>query len=397
MKKVFFRIYQYISSKVQFILPWRKPDLIQGEDCYEKLIEQLKKDCVNKALIATTHGFVKRNTLNDLLVELENGNIEYIIYDKVTPDPTVSLVEDSLEVYSRNNCNGIIAFGGGSVMDLAKAIGARVARPNKSLNEMAGLFKVRKKIPPLYTIPTTAGTGSETTVASVITDEVTQHKYAINDISLIPKYAVLNPELLTGLPEFLTATTGMDALTHAVEAYTNKFGPKESRDYAEKAVKLIFENLQASYMDGENIEARNNMLVGSFYAGAAFTRAYVGNVHAIAHTLGGKYHVAHGHANAVLLPMVMRKYGESVYEDLSKLADIVGIKGVNNKDKSLKFIEEIEKLNEFMKIKNDFGDKIKIEDIDEMASWAYKEANPIYPVPVIWDIENYKEMIMSLK
>lgn len=397
MKKLIFRIYQYISSKVQFILPWRKPDLILGENCYEKLIDQVKKDNVSRVFIATTEGFIKRNTLKDLLQVLENGNIEYIIYDKVTPDPTVSLVEDSLEVYNKHNCNGIIAFGGGSVMDLSKAIGARVARPNKSLNEMAGLFKIRKEIPPLYAIPTTAGTGSETTVASVITDDITKHKYAINDISLIPKYAVLNPNLLIELPKFLTATTGMDALTHAVEAYTNKFGSKESRSYAEKAVKLIFENLKESYVNGDNIEARNNMLVSSFYAGAAFTRAYVGNVHAIAHTLGGKYHVAHGHANAVLLPMVMRKYGEPVYEDLSKLADIVGIKGINNKDKSLKFIDEIEKLNEFMEIKNDFGCKIKLEDIDEMASWAYKEANPIYPVPVIWNRENYKEMIKSLK
>lgn len=193
-------------------------------------------------------------------------------------------------------------------MDCAKAIGARIARPNKSIAQMTGMFKVRKKLPNLYAVPTTASTGSETTVAAVITDTKIKRKFLINDLSLIPNYAILNTNLLLDLPPIMSAATGMDALTHAVEVYTNRYSSRESKDRAKKAVKLIFENLEYSFVDGKNASYRKNMLLGFFYAGQAFTKSYVGYVHIIAHGIGGLYHTPHGIANAVILPIVLQEY-----------------------------------------------------------------------------------------
>lgn len=271
-------------------------------------------------------------------------------------------------------------------MDCAKAVGARIARPNMPLKKMAGLIKVCKRLPLLIAVPTTAGTGSETTVASVIVDSKTHHKYVINDFCLIPRYAVLSPEITVGLPKHLTATTGMDALTHAVEVYVGRSKTKETKEAATKAVSLIFENLEKAYENGANLDARKNMLHASYLAGTAFTKSYVGYVHAVAHTLGGKYGVAHGLANAVLLPHVLRAYGEGAVKSLAELARSVGlVKGeVADKVAAETFISHIEKMNEHMNIPTRL-DCVKKEDIPVMAKLADKEGNPLYPVPVLWD------------
>ena len=249
---------------------------------------------------------------------------------------------------------------------------------------MRGLLKVRRKTPPLLAVPTTSGTGSEGTMAAVITDSRTHEKYAINDIALIPYFAVLDPVLTLGLPPQITATTGMDALTHAIEAYIGKSNTEETRKWSEESVKLVFENIYEAYEKGHNLEARKNMQMAAYYAGLAFTRAYVGNIHALAHTLGGFYGIAHGLANAVILPYVLEYYGESVYEPLSKLADHAGLsdKEDNREEKAKKLIQRIRQLNRDMKI-SDKLEGIREEDIPVMVERAYKEANPLYPVPVI--------------
>lgn len=169
-------------------------------------------------------------------------------------------------------------------MDCAKAVAVCAAKPGKSLEKMKGILKVHTKLPLIIAIPTTAGTGSETTLAAVITDAETRHKYAINDFPLIPRYAVLDPKVTLSLPPHITATTGMDALTHAVEAFIGNSTTYGTRKDALMAVRLIFENLDTAYADGNNIEARRNMLKASFYAGCAFTKSYVGYVHAVAHS-----------------------------------------------------------------------------------------------------------------
>ena len=210
-------------------------------------------------------------------------------------------------------------------MDCAKVAAARVVRPNKPIPKMRGVLKVMRKLPPFFAVPTTAGTGSETTIAAVVTNPATHEKYAINDPVLRPKYAVLDPELTIGLPPHITSTTGMDALTHAVEAYIGHSNTRDTEQKARLAVKLIFANIEKVYQNGKDIDARGQMLLASYYAGVAFTRAYVGYVHAIAHNLGGLYGIAHGLANAIILPYVLEYYGESAHHRLAELADVAGI------------------------------------------------------------------------
>ena len=248
-------------------------------------------------------------------------------------------------------------------------------------------------------VPTTAGTGSETTLAAVITDAQTRYKYAINDFPLIPKYAVLDPKVTLSLPPFITATTGMDALTHAVEAYIGNSTTYGTRKDALLAVKLIFENIDTAYTDGSNADARRNMLHASFYAGCAFTKSYVGYVHAIAHSLGGEYNVPHGLANSVILPMMLEAYGEKIYKKLSRLAVAAGLADETTpcEEAAGQFIHAIKD----MKKRFGIGDKIpeiQETDIPKLAHYADKEANPLYPVPVLMDaseLEPYYHMLME--
>ena len=277
-------------------------------------------------------------------------------------------------------------------MDAAKAAAARLARPERSLSRLAGLLKVRRRVPPLIAVPTTAGTGSETTIAAVITGS-DHHKYAVSDLCLIPRYAILDPTLSAGLPPHITAETGMDALTHAVEAYLSRFyNTGMTRALAESAVVTIFAHLERAYRDGVSLEDRAAMLQASFDAGAAFTRASVGNVHAIAHTLGGLYGTPHGLANAVLLPLVLEDYGAAAYPRLARLAWLVGLPGETKEARAKAFIAEIRAMNARMGIPDHF-DTIREEDIPLMSKWASQEANPVYPVPVIYDEARFARVI----
>ena len=330
--------------------------------------------------------------------KLSASGIACPVFDGVVPNPTTANVDSALSFYKESECQAMIAFGGGSVMDCAKATGARIARPKKSLSKMKGILKVRKKLPLLIAIPTTAGTGSETTLAAVITDSETRHKYAINDFPLIPRYAALLPELTVGLPKSVTSTTGMDALTHAVEAYIGKSTTKQTRSCAREAVKLIFENLTVVYDEPSNLEARRNMLQASYKAGLAFTKSYVGYVHAIAHSLGGKYNIAHGLANAIILPYVLKKYGKSVHKKLWELGVYAGLfDSTTSMEEGAKlFIEKIEKLNSYMGIGTQI-DSIQESDIPTLAKTAEHEANPLYPVPVLWTAKQLETIYHEVK
>ena len=393
LTNAFCRVYQKTFKMVMPVFNWDEPELLKGPGAIKDLPALVKSKGVTNVLIVTDKGLMSLNLLDSLFENLDKQNIKYTVYDGVQPNPSIENIEEARRIYLKNNCEGIIAFGGGSPMDCAKVAGARVSNPNTSVSQMRGLLKVFKKLPPFFAVPTTAGTGSETTLAAVVSNMQTHEKYAINDPKLRPKYAVLDPELTTGLPKKITSTTGMDALTHAVEAYIGQSGVKSTDDYAEKATKLIFENLEKAYEDGKDIEARENMLVASFYAGMAFTRAYVGYVHAIAHNLGGLYGTPHGLANAVILPHVLEYYGETAH---AKLADIVGIDGDNDKEKAEKFIEEIKEMNEEMDIPEHF-DFIKDEDIPTIVARALKEGNPLYPVPKIMDEADCTKVVKAIR
>jgi len=384
LKKAWYRIFQFVFNLCQYLLPRRSPELLEGPGSIKQLPTLIQTKGIHKVLIVTDAILPKIGLLDNLFTACSEAGLNYVLYDGAQVNPSIECIEAAFDRYRENECQAFIAFGGGSSMDCAKAAAARVARPKRSIQELGGTLKVLKKIPMIFAVPTTAGTGSETTVAAVVTDYSTHHKYAIQDPCLIPHVAVLDAELTVGLPPHITATTGMDALTHAVEAYPNRFAPQYTDRLAEKAVKLIFDNLELAYNDGANITARQNMLRASFYAGAAFSRACVGNVHAIAHTLGGLYGTAHGLANAVILPYVLEDFGPAVYFKLARLAEIAGVEGKDDGEKARAFIDAIRQLNKDMNIIDQF-DFILDEDIPQMVAWALKEANPIYPVPVIWD------------
>jgi len=396
LKTAYYRAYQKIMKVFMFFLDWSEPELLTGPGAILKLPEVIKSRGIKNVMIVTDKGLMSLHLLDGLFGKLTEEGISYVVYDGVQPNPSIENIEEAREMFVSNGCEAMIAFGGGSPMDCAKAACARVVRPNKPIPKMRGVMKVMRKLPPFFAVPTTAGTGSETTLAAVVSNTQTHEKYAINDPVLRPKFAVLDPELTTGLPKKITSTTGLDALTHAVEAYIGRSNVKATRDYAEKATALIFKNLEVAYNDGQNIEARNNMLLASFYAGMAFTRAYVGYVHAIAHNLGGMYGIAHGLANAVILPVILEEFGSAVYPSLAKLADCAGIAGQTTEEKAKNFIAEIYAMNERMEIPTGFT-QIKDEDIPTIVKRAMKEAHPLYPVPVIFDEARLTAIVKKLQ
>ena len=380
-KAVFCRVFQVAFRAALPVLPYREPEIISS--CSE-LGKIAKKENLRSVLIVTDKGIVATGLVKPVVEALEVNRIPHCIYADTQPNPTVHNVEDALKVYHSNECNGIIAIGGGSAIDCAKAVGARVVYPKRTVNQLGGKLKVWRKLPTLIAIPTTAGTGSETTLAAMITDSDTHRKYAIMSFPIIPHYAVLDATLTYSLPSHLTASTGVDALTHAVEAYIGRSTTKETRRLALEAIKLVFENVETAYKDGNNHKARENMLHAAYKAGIAFSKSYVGYIHALAHSLGGKYGTPHGIANAVIMPYVLEAYGKRVYKKLYKLGIAVGdaTKGDNPMTGAIKFINAVKKLNANMNIPTKLTG-IQKKDIDGLARHAEKEANPLYPVPVL--------------
>lgn len=379
IKAIYCRSVQAVLRAALPVLPYREPQVFHS--CGE-LSTVFQKENIRRVLIVTDAGIVRSGIAAQLVAVLDEDDISYAVYDQTRPNPTVVNVEQALNLYRRYRCQALIAIGGGSSMDCAKAVGARLARPGTPLGKLKGTLRILRPLPTLIAIPTTAGTGSETTLAAVITDTQAQHKYVMNDFVLIPKYAVLDARLTLSLPPHLTATTGMDALTHAVEAYIGRSTTRQTRQEALEATRLVFANVERAYRNGKDYEARRNMLTAAYRAGIAFSRSYVGYVHAVAHSLGGQYNIPHGLANAVLLPYVLESYGSCIHRKLHDLAVAAGVASPQEEDAgaAAKFIRAIRQLNARMGIPETL-EGIRPEDIPVMAAHAEKEANPLYPVP----------------
>ena len=394
IKKLYCRTFQTVFRIAIPILPYRSPKLLHSVD---ELPALLSEHNISSVLLVTDAG-IRSLGLTTHLEELFSLNeISLTVYDGTVANPTTDNVAEALALYKENNCQALIGFGGGSSMDCAKAVGACVARPRKPIMKMKGILKVMRPLPPLFAIPTTAGTGSETTLAAVITDAKTRGKYPINDFPLIPKYAVLDPEVTRSLPPFITASTGLDALTHAVEAYIGRSTTRKTRGAAVKAVDLIFHNIKEAYSDGNNMQARKNMLHASYLAGVAFTISYVGYVHAVAHSLGGRYNIPHGLANAVLLPIVLRSYGPVIHKKLHRLAIAAGLseRSDSHAEGAEKFISAIEALLDDFSLGHTLQG-INAEDIPELARHADAEANPLYPVPVLMNAKELEQFYYAV-
>lgn len=381
LRKIFCRMYQNVFHLALPLLPYREPIILKSTD---EIGPEIKKKGIDSALVITDEFLQKSGAAKGVELSLLNNGIKFVVYGKTRPNPTVYNVEEALAIYKEHNCQCIIAFGGGSTIDCAKAVGARVVYPKCELDKLKGNLKIFRKLPVLFAVPTTAGTGSEVTLTAVITDPEKKHKYTINAFPLIPSYAVLDPVITYTLPQSITATTGMDALTHAVEAYIGRSTSKETRQLSKDAVKLILENIETAFSEPENYVARENMLKAAYKAGIALSKSYVGYIHAVAHSLGGWYNVPHGLANAVLLPKVLEAYGACVYKKLKDLAVYSAVADENDIEQlaAEKFIDRIKELNVNMNIP-EFIPEIKEEDITDMAKKADAESNPLYPVPVL--------------
>ncbi len=395
LKKIWCRAFQGAFRLALPILPYRDPKILKSINEIPKLLKDKKKTSI---LIVTDPGVIKCGLIEPIQDLLNMASIKYSVYSDVQPNPTVDNVESARLVYINEKANAIIAIGGGSAMDTAKALGARIAHPRKSLKQMGGILRVYKSLPIFIAIPTTAGTGSETTLAAIITEPKTHHKYALMSFPLIPHYAVLDPRMTVTLPAHLTATTGLDALTHAIEAFIGRSTTRETRQLAIDAVKLIFANIENAYKNGSDLKARENMLIASFKAGLAFSKSYVGYVHAVAHSLGGKYNTPHGLANAVLLTHVLEEYGEIVYTKLATLAKAANICSEDDTPEFAadKFIKAIKALNKKLGIPERI-EAIIPDDIPELARHAEKEANPLYPVPKLMTAKELEKIYHLVK
>ena len=385
LKKIYCRLFQALFGLGARVLPWRKPVCVTGAGSLQKLPDLLQAAGCQKPMIVAS----RRQCATPEFIAMAQKLPAWSGFHAVTANPKIETVEQIVAQFRAEGCDSMVAIGGGSPMDAAKAAAARLARPHRSVAQLKGLLKVHKKIVPFAAVPTTAGTGSETTIAAVVTDE-THHKYAVNDLCLIPRWAILDPSLTVSLPPTVTAETGLDALTHAVEAYIGWFyNTRETRALARQAVAAIFQYLPAACADGADLHARQELLTASYRAGFAFTRASVGNVHALAHTLGGLYDVPHGRANAVLLPVVLEEYGPAAHKRLAELADVLGLCPTGTRAKKARaFIDAIYDMNRKLGIPTGF-DCIRPEDLPQMSAWAEAEANPVYPVPVIFGREDF--------
>lgn len=384
------RTYQAAFRLVLPVLPYREPTILHG---VEEVPAALAKEGARSVLLVTDPGIARLGLTKGLEQALSRAGIDCAVFDGTVANPTVANVEEALGIYHDARCEAIIGFGGGSAMDCAKAVGARVAQPAKTVGSMRGLLRVHRGLPTLVAVPTTAGTGSEVTLAAVITDEKTRYKYPINDFFLIPSYAVHDWRLTQGLPAAITGQTGMDALTHAVEAFIGRSTTAHTRQMALDATRLIHDNLLDAYRNGSDGQARTNMLTAAYEAGIAFTQSYVGYVHAIAHSLGGRYGIPHGLANAVILPHVLRAYGESAAPRLAVLARHMGICPSETPDAKAarRFVIWVNEMNGQLGIPRHL-DGIRAADVPEMAAHADAEANPLYPVPRLWDRAQLEDM-----
>ena len=378
------RAFQVSANALMPILDWKEPRVLRGPGSIEELPGIVRSLGLRRVLLVTDPNLMKLGLPVGLLRALEREGIACAVYDRTECNPTIQNMEEAYALYRENDCEGIIGFGGGSPMDCAKGAGVLVARPRKSIPQLRGQIKVLKRLPPLFAVPTTAGTGSEATLACVVKDPATGEKYAINDPQLRPEYAVLDPALTVSLPPDLTAQTGIDALVHAVESFLGRGGARWSDAKALETVRLVFANLEKAYADGGDLRARGAMLEAAYCGGVAFSRAYVGYCHGIAHNLGGLYAVPHGLANAVTLPYVLEWYGQSVHARLARLAEAADLcePGRSDAEKAAGFIAHLREMNARMGIPETFA-CIRAEDVPLLAERAIRECNPLYPVPKI--------------
>lgn len=394
-KQALYRFRSALTLKVLKPHAQPKPVTYVGPGSVKQLCEGIAHFGLKRIFLVTDKPLVELGLINNAVDVLKAVGIETVIYDGVLPDPTFKLIEEGLALLKSSQCDGVLAFGGGSSMDAAKII-ALAASNNTTPHELVGFGKAKLPSLPLFAIPTTAGTGSEVTIAAVPSDDVTHAKQPIADNKLVPTACALDPSIMTGLPKHITSATGMDALTHAIESYIGNWGTPETERLGSAAVKLVFEHLPVAYEDGDNLASREAMALASYYAGLAFSQAMVGFVHAISHQLGAHYRIPHGLANAVVLPHVLEYSKTEAQQKMAQLVVSAGLGEAREGEAALaqKLIDKVIELNDRVDIPRVF-EQIKIEDIAEISTAACAEGNG-YPVPKYMDVEDCSNILRGL-
>ena len=369
-----------------------------GHGAIENIVPELTARGYKKAFVCSDPDLIKFGVTKKVTDLLDAANFAYAVYSEIKPNPTIANVQDGVAAFKAAEADCIVTIGGGSSMDTAKAIGIIINNPEfADVRSLEGVAPTKKHAVFTIAVPTTAGTAAEVTINYVITDVEKKRKFVCVDAHDIPVVAVVDPDMMSTMPKGLTAATGMDALTHAVEAFIGRSTTPYTRKTARQAVQLIHDNLLEAYEHGDDMRARRNMLSAAYKAGVAFTRSYVGYVHAIAHSLGGRYGIPHGLANAIILPHMLRAYGEAAAPKLADLARMAGIAPVTAQDSlaAEAFIDWVDRMNAALDIPK-YVAGIRRSDIPQMAAHADAEANPLYPVPLLMarlELEHMYEVV----
>ena len=358
-----------ILRQFSFELPTR---IEYGVGVASKLGEEVRLLKAQKVSLITDPGIIKAGLLDKITSILKEEKLLYNVFDGVDPNPKDRNVERGAQVVRSFEADAMVAVGGGSVIDCAKAIGVLVSHDGKRIKDFEGKTAVKKPILPFIAIPTTAGTGSEVTFSAVITDRENNYKMTVRSPFMAAKVALLDPKLTVTVPPHITASTGMDALTHAIEAYTVKVSEPISDALALYAIELITNNLVNAVKNGENINARACMLVGSLLAGMAFSHSDVGSVHCMAEALGGVYDAPHGVCNAVLLPYVMEYNAEFCLERYARIAQAMGEIFDTMEEGAMKAVERVKKLSVDVGLPSFKSLGVKEEDLEKLADMAAK-------------------------
>lgn len=395
---------KYVKAKIQLnavklltkVIQIPRPFVFIGAHSALKLCNTIEQFGAKRILIVTDQILVDLGVIQPIETELKKLGLNVSLYAEVKPDPTFQIVESGVTMAKKNSCDSILAVGGGSAIDTAKVI-ALSSSNNKSPKKLLGIMKARVAALPLFVIPTTSGTGSEVTVGAVLSDNETHQKGLVIDAKLMPIATALDPMITKGMPNFITADTGLDALTHAIEAWVSTFATKESDYYAKAATKLIFDNLEKAYHDGTNLEAREAMALASHYAGIALNSTNVGYIHAFAHQLGAHYRIPHGRANAIVMPHVLA-FGKDVIEkDLADMAKYVGL-AQHDASQTVAANALLDKISDLLHVFNIHPQlkELKTDDFDMIIKAAFKEAHGMYSVPKYMQYEDAANILKAI-
>ena len=396
MKTVYYKFMAFVVTWLLRLLPRNAPVVYKGVNSALVMCEQVAILGFTRVIIVTDNFLGGSGILDGIKSTLADTNVEFVVYDGVLPDPSFDQVQEGEALLRTEKCQAVIAVGGGSVLDAAKMMAMLHTNPGP-LEKFDGIQKCKKPGLPLFAVPTTAGTGSEITLAAIITDPVSHKKIPVVDSKMIPGYVALDAEIMKGMPPGITAATGMDALTHAVESYLSKASNEATEIQARAAIRLIFKYLVKAYHDGSDMEARDGMALASFYAGAAFGKTSVGYVHGIAHQLGRVCGTPHGNANAMVLPEVLAAYGDCVHQRLADLARLVNLGETGSSSSQLAglFIQAIIDMRQEMDLPLQPQD-LKLQDVPGIVEEALTEAGALYPVPRYMSADEVRNIVNGL-